>query len=954
MLFSLYWRYAVRSLARGGQRTLLAIFSIAVGVMAIVALQLVGDSVNQALTSNVRIVNGGDLRLDASILQLNQSDLTYFTNLQNSGKITAYATSESFNASATTSSGNAVLFNVYAVSGNFPLVGNANFTQPSSNETFQSVLQGNNVAIESTLLSSLNLKIGDTVNAKLEDGRVVPLVIAAVYKSGGGFKGQDIYVSESYMNSVPLNGKILPAQYSTVYMLVPSAYTSAVQKQLQSQFSAARVISVQDQLNQQQQNVSNIRLFLQIVGLVALFIGGIGIVNTMQVLLRRRRVEIAMLKTVGYLKIDLYSMFGLEASLLGFIGGVIGSALGVVASIAIRNIFGSLFFVNLPAVYDSGTIGSGVAIGFATSLIFGLLPIVQASQIRPLSVLRETDEARAGSRLLSAFLLALLSLLFILLAASIIGSILKAVFVVYGGALLIGVLALGFGLLVVAISKLPVYETPSPRILIWVAIAFGGVLASLIVGGVSAGIGAGISFVFTKIGFSGASAYIISVFGALALVLISGSIVFLLAALVDAIVMLLPRQWKTAVLFAYRNIGRQSIRTTTTVTALFVGVFAIGLILVLGNGIQNTINSSLSSLFTRNVFIIVPPTDAAAAQSVVSSAKGVDNSKTINNFVAPTLQPISINGVSFKQILAADPLKTFENGKEIGQQGIYISLSSMVGYDLTSSNSAMLPPTGAGLITAGRTLTAADSGGNNVVAPSVLQLPPLSLKVGSTIVVESRDNTVTQTLTIVGFWNSNSTAAATSFGELWADQALTQKLGTFTTMQIFALSVNPDQVNALRAQLNKSVPTAQLFSIADVTSLISQVLNDVIVMLTAIASLAMIAGLIIIANAVALAMLERRREIGILKSVGHTSGSILATVLVENGLIGLLGSLVAMTLVGGAISLLSTLVFKTNLGLSLPLIGLIIAATTLVTMSIAALIAWQASRVRPIEVLRYE
>jgi cell division protein FtsX len=49
-----YWRYATRSLWRGGQRTLLAIFCVAVGVMAIVSLQLVGNMVNNGLTANVR------------------------------------------------------------------------------------------------------------------------------------------------------------------------------------------------------------------------------------------------------------------------------------------------------------------------------------------------------------------------------------------------------------------------------------------------------------------------------------------------------------------------------------------------------------------------------------------------------------------------------------------------------------------------------------------------------------------------------------------------------------------------------------------------------------------------------------------------------------------------------------------------------------------------------------
>ena len=125
-------------------------------------------------------------------------------------------------------------------------------------------------------------------------------------------------------------------------------------------------------------------------------------------------------------------------------------------------------------------------------------------------------------------------------------------------------------------------------------------------------------------------------------------------------------------------------------------------------------------------------------------------------------------------------------------------------------------------------------------------------------------------------------------------------------------------------------------------------------MMTTIASLAMIAGLIIIANAVALAMLERRREIGILKSVGHTSSSVLATVLVENGLIGVLGALVAMLLVVGAIVALGSLVLNVTLLISPALVLLIIASTAVVTMTIAVLVAWNAARVRPLEVLRYE
>ncbi|TMF55442.1 MAG: FtsX-like permease family protein, partial [Chloroflexi bacterium] len=74
----------------------------------------------------------------------------------------------------------------------------------------------------------------------------------------------------------------------------------------------------------------------------------------------------------------------------------------------------------------------------------------------------------------------------------------------------------------------------------------------------------------------------------------------------------------------------------------------------------------------------------------------------------------------------------------------------------------------------------------------------------------------------------------------------------------------------------------------DFVSFFDRLLSNVIVFLSAIASLALLAGIVIIANTVALAMLERRREIGILKSVGYDSGTVLSQVLLENAVVGAL------------------------------------------------------------------
>src|SRR6516225_1819205 len=87
---TLYWNYATRSLRRGGQRTLLAIFCIAVGVMAIVSLELVGNMVNTALTGNVGGALGGDISVQNGIGPFDQHDLTVFADLKADGTLTQY------------------------------------------------------------------------------------------------------------------------------------------------------------------------------------------------------------------------------------------------------------------------------------------------------------------------------------------------------------------------------------------------------------------------------------------------------------------------------------------------------------------------------------------------------------------------------------------------------------------------------------------------------------------------------------------------------------------------------------------------------------------------------------------------------------------------------------------------------------------------------------------------
>jgi len=124
--------------------------------------------------------------------------------------------------------------------------------------------------------------------------------------------------------------------------------------------------------------------------------------------------------------------------------------------------------------------------------------------------------------------------------------------------------------------------------------------------------------------------------------------------------------------------------------------------------------------------------------------------------------------------------------------------------------------------------------------------------------------------------------------------------------------------------------------------------------LEAVAGLVMLAGLITIANAVGLAMLERRRDMGILKAIGYTSRGVFGGVVCENGVVGLAGALLAMLLVTLVTAVLGRVAFQAAFGIAPPLAAGLVLATAALCMLVAGAVAWGATRVHPLEVLRYE
>lgn len=151
----------------------------------------------------------------------------------------------------------------------------------------------------------------------------------------------------------------------------------------------------------------------------------------------------------------------------------------------------------------------------------------------------------------------------------------------------------------------------------------------------------------------------------------------------------------------------------------------------------------------------------------------------------------------------------------------------------------------------------------------------------------------------------------------------------------------------------------QVFTPQQILEQMSTILGIVSIVLAGIAAISLLVGGIGIMNSMYTSVLERTREIGVMKAVGATNSNILTMFLLESGLIGLGGGLIGVGLgTGIAFSFgevaaqlgFSLLLIKININL----LAFALAFSFFVGVISGTLPAVRASKLKPVDALRYE
>ncbi len=213
---------------------------------------------------------------------------------------------------------------------------------------------------------------GSSATSNQDDQALVPVTTAADPLFGGANRSsvQSILIEAS--SSKPLSAAY---QEATDELLALHHITSPA--------AADFVISSQQSLLSTASSITKtLTLLLGGVAAISLLVGGIGVMNIMLVSVTERVREIGLRKALGAKPATIRNQFLVEASVLGMVGGVLGSALGGGAALLLSASISFHVVVSPVAVL----VAVGVAMAIATG--FGVYPAARAARLAPIEALR--------------------------------------------------------------------------------------------------------------------------------------------------------------------------------------------------------------------------------------------------------------------------------------------------------------------------------------------------------------------------------------------------------------------------------------------------------------------------------------------------------------------------------------------------------------------------------------
>jgi putative ABC transport system permease protein len=390
-------RFARRELRGGFAGFRIFFLCLMLGAAAIAGVESLSDAFLAGLQDQGQVLLGGDVSVNLVHRPASPAERAF---LERQGSVSEAL---SMRAMAYARDNNArQLVELKGVDGRWPLFGAPKLTPEQS---LSDVLACEDdgvcgVAAEQTLLDRLHVTRGDLIHIGSATFRVMAVLDREPDRVSTGFSlGPRLLVSSK---GLPATGLISPESLIdyTYRIALNGNLNDSVQSRAaianfrnraQAQFPDAgwNIRDRSDAAPGIKRFVEQLTMFLTLVGLVALGVGGVGAGQAILAFLDRKRADIAILKAMGASGSFVFLVFFLQVMAVALLATLLGAALGAVLPFAAVWIYGDALPVPPSFGLYPVPLLLALAFGLLSAVAFAVPPLSRARAVPPASLFRD-------------------------------------------------------------------------------------------------------------------------------------------------------------------------------------------------------------------------------------------------------------------------------------------------------------------------------------------------------------------------------------------------------------------------------------------------------------------------------------------------------------------------------------------------------------------------------------
>src|SRR5215210_1349139 len=388
-----------------GSRGRLAFFiaCLSVGVAAVVSVAGLSASLDDGIRSEARQLLAADLAIEGRRPVPRDLDLAAAglagaerTDLQETVTVVAAP------PRAAGQPGRSQLVELKVVHGTYPFYGKL-VIEPR--RPLRELLAPQTTVVASELLSRLGLRIGDSLRIGGQSFRIAGVVLSEPDRISISMTlGPRVFLSNEGFRRAGLAGYGSRIEHRTL-LKVPAGFPlsglDAAKERLQRTIPDPTFYRIETYREAQpalRESLGRVERFLGLVALLSLFVGGIGVAQSVRAWLASRLDAIAVLKCLGMRPREIFPLYLGQTTLLGLAGSLVGIAAGVAVQLTLPSLFPDLIPAELIRPWQPVALLRGLTLGVGVAVLFSLPPLSAVLRVPPARVLRREAEPLSGHR----------------------------------------------------------------------------------------------------------------------------------------------------------------------------------------------------------------------------------------------------------------------------------------------------------------------------------------------------------------------------------------------------------------------------------------------------------------------------------------------------------------------------------------------------------------------------